>query len=364
VEIGFPATEAGRFKFRAVPVSLEAGTLSGRSLPLFGTLGLATALASANGEDTTTITSRRISQSESGVALGLGYEVGDFRADFGTSPLGFPVETLVGGVNWRPSVGQTSFKIDVARRSVTDSLLSYAGARDPGTGLVWGGVTKTGGRLDVAYDLGRYGVYGNGSYYLLDGQHLPENSVVELGGGLYARAVERRSMRLTYGLNLTAFGYDKNLRRFSFGHGGYFSPQSYFAVSVPVEWEGYYNRFSYRIGGAIGIQAFREDGYYPSDVGLSDAYTAALELADPELQLQGGYNSKQSTGIGFSFGGQFEYLLDPNLAAGARLSIDNARDYQEGSALGYLRYSFFPQSRVSNPPALLLPYFNFGDPRL
>ncbi|WP_158608513.1 cellulose synthase subunit BcsC-related outer membrane protein [Stagnimonas aquatica] len=366
VEIGFPATEAGRFKFRAVPVSLEAGTLSGRSLPLFGTLGLATALASANGEDPTTITSRRISQSESGVALGLGYEVGDFRADFGTSPLGFPVETLVGGVNWRPSVGQTSFKIDVARRSVTDSLLSYAGARDPGTGLVWGGVTKTGGRLDVAYDLGRYGVYGNGSYYLLDGQHLPENSVVEIGGGLYARAVERRSMRLTYGLNLTAFGYDKNLRRFSFGHGGYFSPQSYFAVSVPVEWEGYYNRFSYRIGGAIGIQAFREDGagYYPSDVGLADAYTAALELADPELQLQGGYSSKQSTGIGFSFGGQFEYLLDPNLSAGARLSIDNARDYQEGSALGYLRYSFYPQSRVSNPPALLLPYFNFGDPRL
>jgi tetratricopeptide (TPR) repeat protein len=366
VEVGFPATEAGRFKFRAVPVSLEAGTLSGSSVPLFGTLGLATALASANGEEPTTITSRRISQSESGVALGLGYEVGDFRADFGTSPLGFPVETLVGGVNWRPTVGATSFKIDVARRSVTDSLLSYAGARDPGTGLVWGGVTKTGGRLDIAYDLGRYGIYGNGSYHLLDGENLPENSVVEIGGGLYARAVESRSMRLTYGLNLTAFGYDKNLRRFSFGHGGYFSPQSYFAVSVPVEWEGYYNRFSYSIGGAIGIQAFREDGtgYYPSDAGLADAYAAALELADPELQLQGGYASKQSTGIGFSFAGQFEYLLDPNLVAGARLSIDNARDYQEGSALGYLRYSFYPQTRVSNPPALLLPYFNFGDPRL
>ncbi|TAJ53161.1 MAG: tetratricopeptide repeat protein [Nevskiaceae bacterium] len=366
VEVAFPATEAGRFKFRVVPVSLEAGTLSGRSVPLFGTLGLATALASANGEDTTAITGSRFSQSESGVALGLGYEVGDFRADFGTSPLGFPVETLVGGINWRPTVGATSFKIDVARRSVTDSLLSYAGARDPGTGLVWGGVTKTGGRLDVAYDLGRYGIYGNGSYYLLDGENLSENSVVEIGGGLYARAAESRRMRLTYGLNLTAFGYDKNLRRFSFGHGGYFSPQSYFAVSVPVEWEGYYNRFSYRIGGAIGIQAFCEDGagYYPSDVGLADAYAAALELADPELNLQGGYDSKQSTGIGFSFAGQFEYLLDPNLVAGARLSIDNARDYQEGSALGYLRYSFYPQTRVSNPPALLLPYFNFGDPRL
>ena len=57
-------------------------------------------------------------------------------------------------------------------------------------------------------------------------------------------------------------------------------------------------------------------------------------------------------------------MLDANLVAGARLSLDNARDYQEGAALGYLRYSFYPQTRVSNPPALLLPYFNYGDPRL
>lgn len=366
VEIGFPASESGRFKIRAVPVHLDAGTLSGRSLPLFGTLALATALTSANGGDPDTILTRRFSQSESGVAVGLGYEVGDFKADFGTTPLGFPVENLVGGVNWRPSMGRTSFKIDVARRSVTDSLLSYAGARDPGTGLTWGGVTKTGGRLDVAYDLGRYGVYGNGSYHVLDGEYLPQNSVVEIGGGLYARVIETRSNRVTAGLNITTFGYDKNLRRFSFGHGGYFSPQSYFAVSVPVEWEGYGSRFSYKVGGALGLQMFKEDGagYYPSDIGLADAYANALVLADPELQLTGGYSAKSSTGVGFSFAGQFEYMLDTNLVAGARMSLDNARDYQEGSALGYLRYSFYPQVRVSNPPSLLLPYFNYGDPRL
>ncbi|MDP3859611.1 MAG: cellulose synthase subunit BcsC-related outer membrane protein [Stagnimonas sp.] len=366
VEVGFPATEAGRFKIRAVPVYLDAGTLSGRNVPLFGTLGLATALTSANGDDPADITGRRFSQSASGVAVGLGYEVGEFKADIGTSPLGFPVETLVGGINWRPSMGRTSFKIDVARRSVTDSLLSYAGVRDPGTGLIWGGVTKTGGRLDVAFDLGRYGVYGNGSYHVLDGEYLPQNSVVEIGGGLYARAIETRNNRVTYGLNLTAFGYEKNLRRFSFGHGGYFSPQSYFAVSVPVEWEGHQNRFSYKVSGAFGLQSFSEDGagFYPSDVGLADAYADALELADPELQLSGGYPSKQSTGVGFSFAGQFEYMLDTNLVAGARLSLDNARDYQEGSALGYLRYNFYPQVRVNNPPALLLPYFNYGDPRL
>jgi len=308
----------------------------------------------------------RYDNSETGIAVGLGYEAGDFKADIGSTPLGFPVETLVGGVNWRPKNERVSFKIDLARRSVADSLLSYAGIRDPATGFTYGGVTKTGGRLDVAYDLGKYGLYGNGSYNIYDGQNIPQNSSVEVGGGLDARAIETRSNRFTYGLNITTFGYDKNLRRFSYGHGGYFSPQSYLAVSVPVEWEGYRNRFSYKLGGALGIQAFKEDGQaqYPGDSGLQSALDTALLTYTGTLPIVGGYPSQRQTGVGFTVIGQFEYLLDPNLAAGARLALDNARDYNEASVSAYMRYMFYPQKRVSFPPNLLLPNFNFGDPRL
>lgn len=359
VEIGFPATEGGRFKVRAVPVYLDGGTVSGRNLPLYGGMGLALAngLASPN---------LRYENSESGVAVAVAYEAGEFKADIGSSPLGFPVETLVGGVNWRPKNDALSFKIDVSRRSVTDSLLSYAGVRDPATGLEYGGVTKTGGRLDMAYDLGKYGVYANASYHIYNGEYVPQNSSVEVGGGIYARAIETRTNRLTYGLNITTFGYDKNLRRFSFGHGGYFSPQSYLAVSVPVEWEGYRNRFSYKLGGALGLQAFKEDGQalYPGDPGLQGALDASLRTYTGTLAIPGGYASQRQTGVGFTLGGVFEYLLDPNLALGARLALDNARDYNEASASAYLRYMFYPQNRVSFPPNVLQPYFNFGDPRL
>lgn len=359
VEVAFPATESGRFKIRAVPVYLDAGTVSGRNLPVYGGMGLA--LAQGLGSP-----ALRYDNSETGIAVGLGYEAGDFKADIGSTPLGFPVETLVGGVNWRPKNERVSFKIDLARRSVADSLLSYAGIRDPATGFTYGGVTRTGGRLDVAYDLGKYGLYGNGSYNIYDGQNIPQNSSVEVGGGLYARAIETRSNRFTYGLNITTFGYDKNLRRFSYGHGGYFSPQSYLAVSVPVEWEGYRNRFSYKLGGALGIQAFKEDGQaqYPGDSGLQGALDTALLTYTGTLPIVGGYPSQRQSGIGFTVIGQFEYLLDPNLAAGARLALDNARDYNEASASAYMRYMFYPQKRVSFPPNLLLPNFNFGDPRL
>jgi len=359
VEASFPATDGGRFKLRAAPVYLDGGTVSGNNLPLYGGLGLALALGAAS-------STSRYENSASGIAVGIGYEAGGLKLDIGSSPLGFPVETIVGGINWRPKFDRLSFRIDIARRSVNDSLLSYAGQTDPATGLVHGGVAKTGGRLDIAYDLGKYGLYGNGSYHTLDGVNVQQNTVVELGGGLYARAIERRGSRVTYGLNVTTFGYDRNLRRFTFGHGGYFSPQSYLAVSMPVEWEGYGSRFSYKLGGAIGLQAFSEDSqaFYPGDAGLQSALTTALVSYTGTIPIVDQYSSQRQIGVGFKLDGQFEYLLDPNLALGARLALDNARNYNETSAFGYLRYMFYPQSRVAFPPKLLLPYFTFGDPRL
>lgn len=353
VEFSVAGAQAGRFRLRAVPVFLDAGTVSGRQLPLFG------AMALVEGDDF------RFDQNTSGVAVGAAYGIGDLRLDFGSSPLGFPVETLVGGMNWQPKMDRVSFKLDLSRRSVTDSLLSYAGTRDPATGLVWGGVTKNGGRLDLAYDHGQYGVYANGSYHVLDGENVARNSVYELGGGFYARALDRRDMRVTWGINLTSFFYDKNLRRFTFGHGGYFSPQSYFAVAVPVEWAGGRDRFSYKLNAALGIQSFREDGsaLFPNNSDLQAAVEGFVE-DEPDSEVQAGYSSQSSTGIGFNFGGLFEYLVAPNIVVGARFGVDNARDYEEAHALGYMRYSFSGQRSVSNPPAPLLPYYDFGDPTL
>jgi tetratricopeptide (TPR) repeat protein len=354
VEMSVAGVNAGRFKLRAVPVFLDAGTVSGQAVPLFGAMGLVDDAESYS-----------FDQNESGIALGAAYQIADFQADFGSSPLGFPVENLVGGINWRPSLGPVSFKLDLSRRSVTDSLLSYAGTVDPATGNTWGGVTKNGGRLDLAFDFGQYGLYGNGSYHVLDGENVARNSVYEIGGGFYARALDRRDMRITYGVNLTTFFYDKNLRRFTYGHGGYFSPQSYFAVAIPVEWSGGRNRFSYKLNAALGVQSFKEDGQaaFPNDPVLQDLVETFV-IDNPDTNTVGGYSSQSSTGIGFNFSGAFEYLIAPNLVAGARFGIDNARDYEEAHALGYIRYFFLGQRSAAMPPNTLLPYYDFGDPTL
>jgi len=256
-------------------------------------------------------------------------------------------------------------KLDLSRRSVTDSLLSYAGTYDPGTGTTWGGVTKNGGRADIAYDLGRYGIYGNAGFYMFDGVNVARNQSIELGGGLYARAWESRTSTLTYGVNLTTFAYDKNLRRFTYGHGGYFSPQNYLSVALPIEWVGGNSRIRYRVAGAFGIQSFREDGQslYPNDSELQDAIETVV-ADDDDSTLVTGYDSKSSTGVGFNLGGTVEYLLAPNIVIGGAASFDNARDYDEVKFGGYVRFLFDPQRSLDVVPGYLQPYYDFGDPTL
>ena len=85
-----------------------------------------------------------------------------------------------------------------------------------------------------------------GSYHVLLGKEVPQNNVKEFDVGFYARGVESRNLRFTYGINVTTLGYKRNLRRFTLGHGGYFSPKNYFSASLPMQLEGFRNRLSYK----------------------------------------------------------------------------------------------------------------------
>lgn len=347
LEFSMAGADAGRMNLRMVPVYLDAGSLAGAELPLFGTLALA---------DTTGLS---FDQNEEGVAFGISYEVGKLIVDIGTTPMGFEVVNGVGGVRWAPQVGKWTFGVDVSRRPVTDSLLSYAGARDPVTGQDFGGVTATGGRLDVAYDLDDVGLYANGGFHVYEGENTADNQEVSLGGGAYKHLYRSAISRVTAGVNITSFYFDENLRRFTFGHGGYFSPQRYLSFAIPVEWVGGHNRFSWKLNGAIGLQNFHEDGsaLFPDNSDLQAAVEAAAG-ADPAIPA--GYESQSSTGMGLNFGGQMEYLIAPRLVVGARAAFDNARDYDETRVQAYLRWTMGGRNAVAVPPTPVQTFPEYG----
>jgi predicted Zn-dependent protease len=342
-------TTLGRLGVDVTPVYLDAGTVSGRDAQQYGTLALISNNVSG------VPTSTPATSSASGVAFDLNYHYGLLDADIGTSPLGFEEQRLVGGVKLRLAPGNWRLSLDLSRRAVSESLLAYAGEVDPLTGRTWGGVSRTGGRGDVVYDVGNMGLYANAGFYTLDGHNVDSNTEISFGAGVYAHAWKSELSALTYGLNLTAFGYDKNLSFFSFGQGGYFSPKQFIAVTVPVEWNGQRGAFSYDLKGALGVQSFREDGnvFYPGFGNLQ----GELEKLPPSEITATGYPSNNTSGLAYSFGGVAEYRMLPRLSIGGQFGIDNAHDYREMQLLGYLRYYFDTQLKPPAAPTPIKPFY-------
>jgi hypothetical protein len=281
-------------------------------------------------------------QKANGVGVGVAYALRDFGADVGLTPLGFPTTARpVGSVSYAPRLfgSQATLKGQLMRRPVTETLLSYSGIKDPGTGQIFGAVLKTGGRLDVEHDDGFFGAYANGSYFTYEGQHVASNTSYEGGVGAFVRPYKTEDQTLKAGVNVTFLSFEKNLGKFTLGHGGYFSPQDYVALSFPVEFTGTADRFKYTLGGALGLQSYNEKSapYFPVDA-AKQASLVALAASDPTIQAV--YPSRSQTGVGVNFSGDVQYRLTDTLTLGGRVSYDNFGNYSEQSARLYLKRSF------------------------
>ncbi|MEQ8968715.1 MAG: cellulose synthase subunit BcsC-related outer membrane protein [Azospirillaceae bacterium] len=156
-------------------------------------------------------------------------------AELGTTPIGGEVSPLpVGeaGLAFRGADGGSSRAAAFARPR-GDSLLSLAGLRDPATGARWGRVVEWGveadGRLPIA---GPWSVGVEAGISRLTGRDVIDNTRLRAG------------LSLAYDLGLDGFDYitvgpsygferyDENTNFWTFGHGGYFSPQGYHRVAA------------------------------------------------------------------------------------------------------------------------------------
>lgn len=328
LEIGFPLDEAGRsLALHVTPTWLQAGTPKGYSVAQFGTSGL----------------DRVGRQKDSGVGLAVSYQDEDngLKGDIGVSPLGFTYSTAIGGISLERALQNAPdyrYKVSVSRRSVTDSLTSFAGSRDPRSGAKWGAVTANGVRAELSHDDQRTGVYGYASAHRLLGEHVEANNRFELGSGIYWYLHNTRDSRLTLGVNGTALSYSDNQNFYTYGHGGYFSPQTFFALGIPLNWAQRSARWSYALHGSVGMQYIKQDS-----APVFPGHSALQGNADAVGLSR--YSGQSKTGIGYSFNAAGEYRLDGNLYLGANLGLDNANDYKQYTGNLYLRYGFDEVSR-------------------
>ncbi|NPD67345.1 tetratricopeptide repeat protein [Lichenicola cladoniae] len=271
-----------------------------------------------------------------GVAFQVGFANPWLSADAGTSPLGFRTTNAVGGVEFSPKLTPNlTLRVTGERRAITDSVLSYGGLRDPGTNTVWGGVVRNHGHAQFELANKDAVIYAGGGFASITGTHVASNTEVEAGVGGSVSVWHKGDDQVRVGIDLTYFGYDKNLRYFTLGQGGYFSPQSYVAAVVPVTYSGKSGAWTYTGTGSVGYQNYTEhsSNYYPDDPGLQ----ARLVDSDPIASV---YSGRSVSGLAGGASGKVEYQLMPALRLGATASYQRAGDWNEAQALLTARYTF------------------------
>ena len=307
-------------------------------------------------------------QSSSGVGGELQVTAKSFAAAAGYTPYQFLVQNFTGRLLVRPN---NRFTLFASRDAVTETQLSYAGLRDPGTatavfpGNIWGGVVFTGG--GVRFDMGnqKAGFYVTGDGADLTGYHVLENRKFEGSMGTYFLAHTFPGYgRLNVGVSMFGMHYGYNERQLSYGLGGYFSPNAYFLASVPVTFAGKYgNNFHYTINGAVGVQTFQEDSqlYFPLDRGIQTGFQTSLNCVTAQIANHtcGQYPTNSNTGGNYSANAEGVYRVADHWFAGGFLSANNTNNYNTVTAGFFVRYLIRPQIVLEDTPTGLFPVEGF-----
>ncbi|QSX35314.1 BCSC C-terminal domain-containing protein [Shewanella avicenniae] len=277
-------------------------------------------------------------QSDAGIELNFAYSNDFLAADIGVTPLGFEKTNLVGGFSWTPQLNNTTrLELGIERRAVKDSVLSYAGTVDPMSGETWGGVTKTGLKAGIGFDDGELGMYGNLGGYLYKGSHVDSNTAFDIALGGYLRPINDKERELQTGVHVSFQVFDKNLGHYSFGHGGYFSPQDFVSIAFPIKYSEKHEKYNFAINFAPGFQSFTEErsDYFPNEPVLQGLANLMAQL---NLIEESVYSANSKTGFGMSLNAQGEYEFSPSFTLGGKVGFDNFGNYQETSASLYLKY--------------------------
>jgi tetratricopeptide (TPR) repeat protein len=297
-------------------------------------------------------------QRGSGLNLGFGFVGDDWRWDIGTTGVGFPVTNLVGGVSKTGDLGRYGYRLEGFRRPVTGNVLSYAGARDPISGQVWGGVVATGAAGRVSTDIGPYSTSASLNLAALTGKNVASNTRVQLRMAVDRDIWRSKTSVVNMGVALSAWRYGKDLSEYSFGHGGYYSPRRYASLALPVEWSGRIGALTWLARGAISVSrsSSGDTDYFPQSPLLQS-------LARARLAESGSvpvYTGSSGSGLGRSLRGVLEYQLTSNLALGAQLEVDRSAFYAPTNFMVYGRYRLDPVlAPVENRPRPVQTYSSF-----
>lgn len=366
-QLEYPVAHGKAF-VRADHVIMDAGKLStnknGEYTGKFGTCSFAARDVSGSWQSLSGC-ANNLHQKARGVSAAVGWSDDNIHVDIGTTPQGFKVTNIVGGLTYKSKLGKTGWSLTGSRRPMSNSVLSFAGMKDPRTGIVWGGVVATGATLGLSWDQGgKDGVWASLAYHKITGKNVAGNNRTRLMGGYYRRLVNNADERLTVGLHAMYWRYGKNLSEYTLGHGGYYSPQRYTSIGPSASYARRTANWSFIIEGSASIANSRSDSgsYYPLSSQITRPWHKLSGLGSniSSFNNANSFSGSSSSGFGYWVRGIAERRLSNNLIAGAGFDWQRSKDYSPSRFMLYLRYTFKPwQGSLDMPPSPIEPYANF-----
>jgi tetratricopeptide (TPR) repeat protein len=342
-ELSAPLSTGGRLTLVTNPVFLDSGSATQSPLLPGGVVErLGTALPNA------------VLPQQNAVGVGgeVQFTTENFAVSAGYSPWGFLVSNVIGRVSWKPENG--AFTFTASRDSVKDSQLSYSGLRDPGSvgptfpGSIWGGVVATGGDVQFGRSDPGSGLYVSIGGQYLNGVHVQNNDRIDGDAGAYFRVKQVPDEgNLTVGINFFGMHYAHNSNFFTYGQGGYFSPQAYYLANVPFSFQGKYGpNIHYSAVAAFGIEGFQQDSvpFFPLDT--------SLEVGNNNPS----YSAQSVVSGNYDFKGELSYHLNDHWFAGGFLSLNNTRDYNSQVVGFFIRWTNRAQVESDQGPTGLYPW--------
>lgn len=287
-----------------------------------------------------------------------------WSGDIGTTPIGFKYNTVVGSLSHRWEFDSSALMFGVFRRPQDSSLLSFGGQRDPVTGKTWGGVIRNG--LELSGSLGfndRHGLWWFGKYEFLKGHNVQNNHAFEGMVGTYHQLISKPNHRLVLGPSLLFMSYKNNEHQYTFGNGGYYSPQRYVSAGVSLRDTGRTENFSWDLQGSVGLSYAKKDDIKRYPLGMRGSTilpTGRPASASSISDLLAIDKGESSVGVGFKLAGAFEQRLSSHFVLGGAAEYQKSDGYSPFTASLWLKFYFKPwKGDMRLYPEPLKPYSNW-----
>jgi len=268
----------------------------------------------------------------------MGFKSKSLQVEIGFTPIGLNLSPqLTGRIYSHYQWEKWDIHGTLEQQGIKQSFLSYTGQSTDlnGERYEWGRAFKRGATVGLSHD-------GDTTYTLdlfyypkIYGENIIENSETKAAATAIYHTATVQYAFLDFGAAIVYDSFDKNSDLFTYGHGGYFSPQKFWLGSIMIDIADYIGENTYyRFQGALGYQTFTVDDMERFPLSPNPLYPS----------IENGYDE---SGVTTKASLQLGHAIDDHLNLSAGVSWEKVYGYDLLQAGISISYHFNRQKRAS-----------------